>query len=185
MQRRSINIYMDSYIAGVLFGDGTYNKSKSGAYYVWIDQHERNLSILDRVSKTLQADGYKIYRYKVPDNKHRVLTYSKKLFVEFSALRGDPVTHFKNLNKRNKMKFVSGFFDAEGTYTDRIVIYNSHLGLLKEVQNFLKTIGIFPAIYKFGKIFGLQLYKKEYVEIFKKNINSTKIASSELKNVAG
>ncbi len=178
-------MYMDSYLAGVLFGDGTYNKGKNGAYYVWIDQHERNSKILDRVSEILQDNGHKIYRYRVPDNKLRVLTYSKKLFVEFQELRKNPVTHFEILNKKNKLKFVAGFFDAEGTHTDRIVIYNSHLKLLEAVQSFLKTIGIFPAIYKFGKISGLQLYKKEYVEKFKKNINAIKIASSGLKNVGG
>ena len=130
-------------------------------------------------------EKYKIYRYKVPQNKIRVLTYSKSLFLEFEKLRKDPVAFFEKLSKPKKLKFVAGFFDAEGTYTDRIVIYNSRLELLKSVQSFLTTIGIFPTIYKFGKISGLQLYKKIYVEKFKKDINSVKIASSGLKNVGG
>ena len=80
---------MNSYLCGVLLGDGCSYISKNKAFSVWIDQHNKNINILEKVKKIFQEDGYKIYHYKIPDNKQRVLTYSKKLYLEFRKIRED------------------------------------------------------------------------------------------------
>ena len=148
---------MNSYLSGVLVGDGCKYLAKNGAFSVWIDQHNRNLKILEKTKKILEKDGYKTYYYKIPDNKQRVLTYSKKLYLEFENIRKNLIEYFEKLPKKEKMKFIAGFFDAEGTVTDRLVIYNSNRKLLESLKKFLEKLGIICYIYRFGKIFGLQI----------------------------
>lgn len=167
---------MDAWLAGVLIGDGTCHYGKNKAYAVWIDQHDRNSKVLDRVQQKLQLSGFKIYRYNVPDNKARVLTYSKILFIEFQSIRKNSAKFFSSLNKKDKKEFIAGFFDAEGTVTDRIVIYNSDIQLLKVIQKFLQQVGIPSFIYKFGKIHGLQVYRKIHQEIFLKEIHAIRLS---------
>lgn len=168
-------LYMDPWLAGVLIGDGTCNRGKNRAYAVWIDQHKRNEKVLDEVQKVLQSVGFKTYRYTVPENKSRVLTYSKQLFLEFQSIRKDSAKLFSSLNDDEKKKFIAGFFDAEGTVTDRIVIYNSDVNLLNSIKEFLMEIEIPSHIYRFGKIHGLQIYKKNHVELFLKNVKSIRL----------
>lgn len=173
-----IILKMDNYLAGVLFGDGTCYKAKNGAYSVWIDQHERNKKVLDRVSQLLIQGGFKVYRYATNNSKSRVLTYSKKLFIEFSLLKNKPLDHFRGLNKNGKKEFIAGLFDAEGTQTDRVVIYNEHLLLLEEIKRFLETISIESHIYKFGKVFGIQIYRKIHLNRFISEIRAIRLSTS-------
>lgn len=130
---------------------------------------------MDEVQRVLQSIGLKTYRYAVPDNKHRVLTYSKPLFLEFERIMKNPARLFSRLDVEEKKRFVGGLFDAEGTATDRIVIYNSDTGLLKAIQRFLKQIGIPSYIYKFGKVHGVQVYRKVHVELFLKQIKAVRL----------
>lgn len=166
---------MDSYLAGMLAGDGCKYIRKNGAYSVWIDQHKKNLDILERTIKVLKESGFKIYVYNIPDDKRRVLTYSKGLYQEFENMMRNMSNFFEKLSEEEKKNFIAGFFDAEGTTTDRLVIYNSNKKLLGSFQEFFSSLGIISYIYKFGKIFGLQIYRKNSVQVFKKEIKCVKI----------
>lgn len=177
-------IIMDAYLAGVLFGDGTLcmwpNKVTC---QVGIDQHVRNSAVLFEVEKIFRKAGIKYYRYKIPDKKERVRTYSKELYKAFNSLRSNPAAYFKSLRDMEKRKFVAGFFDAEGTATDRLVIYNGNKKILLAVKEWLKTIGVQGNIYRFGKIFGLQIYRKKSVRSFLRYIKPVRVSSLWLRNL--
>lgn len=176
---------MESYLAGLLYGDGTCYKAKNGAYSVSIDQHQRNSIVLDKVSELLKDRGLRVYRYETNDNKSRVLVYSKQLFDEFMQVKKQSVAFFESLSSQNKKQFIAGFFDAEGTVTDRIVLYNSDIELLIAIRKFLQAIKVESNIYRFGKIFGLQIYRKQYVAQFVRNIKSLRLLASLVKKHRG
>jgi hypothetical protein len=177
---------MNAYLAGLLYGDGTRNKGKNRAFAVWIDQNNKNKSIVEEATKKFREHGLNVHQYGFLD-KTRSLVYSKKFYIEFGDLRKGPIDFFIKLAKLDKWKFVSGFFDAEGTVTDRIVIYNGNREFLEVVSNFLKSEGICCHIYKFGKIYGIQVYKRASIETLKKKlcgIKLKKIYSLKLTNIA-
>ena len=69
--------------------------------------------------------------------------------------------------------------DAEGTVTDRVVIYNKDIELLKSIQKKLNELGITGShIYKFGVIHGLQIYRRQSLKIFVGEIPAVKLQSS-------
>lgn len=173
---------MSPYLAGLLFGDGTSHLGKNGAYAVWIDQHERNSKIVLRVVKELESIGLNVHHYGFL-NKKRAMVYSKAMFIEFRRMRSNPKEFFRNLKIKDKFEFFSGFFDAEGTVTDRLVVYNGELDLLDEMQRFLEKNKIHGHIYRYGKIFGIQIYKRESIARLRELTDSTKICSGKLKNV--
>lgn len=116
----------------------------------------------------------------------KILVYSKKIFEIFKKAKQNPSQFFKGLGDEEKLQFISGFLDAEGTVTDRIVIYNSNKMLLEEIQEFLKSKGISSHIYTFGKVFGLQIYRRSEIKKLMKLLNSDKLlSSSRLKNIGG
>ena len=173
------------YLAGLLFGDGT---SHIRACSVWIDQVERNEPIILRAKEELEKIAKKVHYYRHTKNKIRAMIYSKKIYYEFLALRKDPVGFFNSLKENEKKKFIAGFFDAEGTVTDRLVLYNNHLKLLKAIKSFFTKEKIISYIYKFGKVYGVQIYQIESVKKFTKIIPSVKLSkhlfSSQVRNVA-
>lgn len=89
----------------------------------------------------------------------------------------DPARFFSRLSTDEKKYFIAGFFDAEGTATDRIVIYNSNTKLLRAIQNFLSEIGVPSYIYKFGKVHGVQIYRKAHVEMFLKHVKAVRLVA--------
>ncbi len=168
---------MNEYVVGLLFGDGVAHRNKRNrSYAIWIDQHEMNLDILEELKRIFERDKIKFYWYKVPDKKIRIYSCSKERFLELKSIKENPVGFFKKLNNKGKKKFIGGFFDAEGTVTDRLVIYNKDKKLLDEIKTFLETLGIISYIYKFPKVFGLQIYRKIHIQIFKKHIKSVKLS---------
>src|SRR3989338_418434 len=172
---------MDAYLAGLLYGDGTMNHGKNRAFAVWIDQCNRNKEIAEEASKKFREMELRVYQYGFLD-KTRSLVYSKNLYKEFEILRENPVEFFDNLQDKDKWDFISGFFDAEGTVTDRIVIYNRHLKLLEAISEFLSKQGLTCKIYRFGKIFGVQIYRAKSIEIFRKSIRGIKIRKPILRS---
>jgi len=174
---------MKPYLVGLLFGDGTSYLAKNKAYSVWIDQHERNSKIAERAKLEFEGIGLKVHYYAY-GNKVRALVYSKKTYLEFLKIRADPVKYFKKLGPRGKLEFISGLFDAEGTVTDRLVLYNGHIGILQEIQSFIaEKINVTGHVYRYGKICGLQIYKKDHIKAFINKTNSIKVRSSRLKNL--
>ena len=168
---------MKAYEAGLYFGDGVAHRNKKNrSYGVWIDQHIKNTDILENLKNRLAKKEVNFCCYKVPDNKIRVLFYSKEEFLKLKNVKENPVQFFNELSDREKKEFISGFFDAEGTITDRLVIYNQNKILLEEISKFLGTLGIVSYIYKFNRVFGLQIYRRNHVQIFRKNIKSVKLS---------
>lgn len=132
-----------------------------------VDQNNKNKEIVEEATKKFREHGLNVQQYGFLD-KTRSLIYSKKMCLEFSDIRNEPINFFVRLEKPDKWKFISGFFDAEGTVTDRIVIYNEDSEFLEAISNFLRTEGIDCHIYKFGKIYGIQIYKKASIRIWKR-----------------
>lgn len=173
--------HMDSYVAGMLYGDGTQFKGKNRAYAVWVDQHVRNNDIAEFFANKLRNLKFNVHAYGFtfgPTNMKRVLVYSKDLFQEFAKLKKDSVKFFKKLDDREKSEFIGGFFDAEGTVTDRLVVYNQDLLLLKAIKKFLQLKGIKSYIYRFGKIHGVQIYRKSDISKFRKLVSCIKLSRS-------
>ena len=169
-------ISMNPYLTGLFVGDGTMYLGKNWKYQVWIDQHDKNIDILKKAVEILRKEGFNVCVYKVPGNKTRAYVCAKRLFIEFSEIRKNPVKYFLNLNEKEKKEFIAGFFDAEGTVTDRLVIYNGNIELLQAIEKFLKELGLICYIYRFGKILGIQIYRKKSVEKFVEQIRCIKIS---------
>jgi hypothetical protein len=164
----------DPYLAGLLLGDGTLFRGKNRAYAVWIDQHLRNRRILDRAEEKLKANRLNVHRYSFL-NKERVLVYSKETYLAFKNLKRKPVEYFKSLDEKAKFQFISGFLDAEGTITDRLVIYSKSRELLEAMQSFIVGLGVNCYIYKFGKVYGLQVYERKSIAFLSSRLNSVKL----------
>jgi len=165
---------MSPYLAGLMFGDGTCFRGKNRAYGVWIDQQERNYRIVDEAEIELKRLKLNVHKYRFND-KVRALVYNKELFNEFKVLRGDAASFFESLNNKHKWDFLSGLFDAEGTVTDRLVVYNSDLKLLEVVQKFLLQQGATAYLYRFGKVWGVQVYRKQSVALLYARMNCVKL----------
>jgi len=155
---------MDPYLIGLLFGDGTSNYGKTNkAYSVWIDQNERNLKIAKKAKQEFEQLGLNVHYYPHSKNKIRAMVYSKEIYTEFQEVRKNPVKCFRSFNKKEKLKFISGFFDAEGTVTDRIVLYNGNLDILGEIQKFIADkLNVIGHVYRYGKVYGIQIYRREH-----------------------
>ena len=165
---------MKIYLLGLLAGDGTKYLGRNGRYCVWIDQQLSNIKILEKAKNILDSLGFNTFFYKIPGNKKRVLVYSKQLFQEFSNMTENLTKFFRSLTKEEKNEFIAGFLDAEGTVTDRVVIYNKDRKLLENIKEFLITeYGIICYIYHFGKIFGLQIYRKNSINTLKRVIKDS------------
>jgi len=100
---------------------------------VTIDQKEMEW-LKNIIKPILEKLGHKatFYRFKTGEDyfKWRVTTYSKHLFKLFKEIKKDSVGFVEKLRKRELMNFIAGFFDAEGSITDRINIYNKDIDLL-------------------------------------------------------
>ncbi len=167
------------YIAGILFGDGTSHKAANGAYSVWIDQVDKEI-LKQNVVPQLETLGSKVHFYSYfakADNvqKWRALVHSKTIYLWFKKLKQNPSNYVEQLSNKEMKEFVAGLFDAEGTITDRLVFYNKNKELLDMVKERLDALGIRSNLYKFGKVYGIQLYRKEYVEKFRASIPSFRL----------
>ena len=172
---------IDPYLVGVLYGDGSISKRKDGAYAVWIDQVKRNRDIIERVKSQFKQLGLKVFAYRYyakADHtfKYRALVYSKKLFLELRKIFKDISNYTKKLAAGAVKSFIAGFLDAEGTVTDRVVIYNKNLELLQTIQDRLTRMDIPNVyIYKFGVVEGLQIYRMNSLRKLVKEIPSVKL----------
>lgn len=177
---------MTPYLVGLLFGDGTSNYGKkNNAYAVWIDQHERNIEIAKKAKDEFEKIGLNVHYYTFL-NKVRAMVYSKATFIEFREIRNNTLGYFESLNEKERFEFISGFFDAEGTVTDRIVLYNGDKELLIAIKDFLfKVLEVVGHVYRYGKIHGLQIYRRNDIQKLIPKMISIKISvrSSQLRNV--
>jgi len=78
----------------------------------------------------------------------------------------------------------SGLLDSDGTITDRIVIYSSSKSLLKSISERLEIFSVKSHIYRFGRIFGLQIHDKNSLLTLLRMLSSGKLrAPARLKNI--
>ena len=179
---------MDPYLAGFLLGDGCSHKLSNGAYAVWVDQSVKNAIFLRRIKNCMRSYG-KVHEYEYVDKRHgvrkrRVLVYSKTLFEKFRRLKADATAFIEGIDENGFMEFLSGLLDSDGTVTDRIVFYSSSRLLLEKISKRLERFLIKSHIYKFGKIFGLQVHDQRSLTILSNKLSSSKLrAPARLRNI--
>ncbi len=179
---------VDPYLVGILFGDGSTSKRKDGAYAVWVDQTERNKEIIEHTIPRLQQLGYKVYSYRYYAKsdkvwKYRALVYSKELYLDLRTKFEHITTYVGELSDDEARSFIAGVMDAEGTVTDRVVIYNGNKALLEAIQQRLEFLGVtYSHIYKYSTIHGLQIYRRDSLRRFIKAIPSVKLKRKKVRN---
>ena len=176
---------VDPYLVGVIFGDGSLSKRKDGAYAVWVDQAEKNRHIFQQGilprfnSLGLKVHAYRYYAKRDGTYKHRALVYSKELYLQLRKTFREIGAYLDQLSDKDARLCIAGVMDAEGTVTDRIVIYNKNVTLLKSIQRKLNELGIADSrIYKFGVVHGLQIYRRRSLKRLVGEIPAVKLQSS-------
>lgn len=183
------NQRVTAYLAGLLFGDGCIYVSNNAAYCVWIDQVVgRGDAVVEKAEAEMSRLGYKTYRYLYnlqngKAAKHRVLVYSKRLYQQVKEIKTHIVEYVSRLNDEELLSFVGGLFDAEGTFTNRIVVYNRNKELLDLLRERLARFGLRTNVYRFGKIYGLQLHDKKSMSKIMFLLTSPVVRSARLKNI--
>jgi len=175
-------MWVDPYIAGLFFGDGCIYKRKDGTYRVWIDQADKNKEVLKHeaiprlIRMQVKTHFYSYYSRKDGVMKWRILLYSKELYMVMREVFQKITEYFESLPDMEARQFIAGLFDAEGTKTDRIVIYNRNVDLLRLIKQKLEDFGIKNSYtYSFGPIYGLQIYRKSSVKKFLEVIPSYRL----------
>ena len=175
---------IDAYLVGMIYGDGSVSKRKDGAYAVWVDQAQKNYDIFSKgVLPRFKRLGPKVYSYRYYAKrdrtyKHRALVYSKQLYTELREIFRDIGGYLNQLSDDDSKRFIAGILDAEGTVTDRIVIYNKNTKLLEAIQNKLSALGISDShIYKYGVVHGLQIYRRASLKSLVGEIHAVKLRS--------
>ena len=174
---------LDPYLVGIIRGDGSASKRKDGAYAVWVDQAEKNRKIIEEVKPRFQRLGLKTYFYRYYAKhdkawKYRALVYSKELYTRLKSVFRNIRAYIDELSDEEAKQFIAGVLDAEGTVTDRIVIYNKSVVLLRAIQRRLEKLGILNShIYKFGVVHGLQIYRRRSLKSIVGEIPAVKLRS--------
>ena len=182
---------IDPYLVGFLRGDGSISKRKDGAYAVWVDQAEKNRDIFRKgVLPRFERLGPKVYSYryyakKDKTYKFRALVYSKELYTELRKIFRGIKPYIDGLSERQVKQFIAGMMDAEGTVTDRVVIYNKNTRLLRLIQQRLDQLGVSNShIYKFGVVYGLQIYRRKSLKSLVGEIPSVKLRSRNVTTIS-
>lgn len=177
------------YLAGFLLGDGSAHHNKSNrAYEVTIDQILHNKHLMKRIKSQMSVFG-KVHHYPFnsPDGeKYRMRVYSKPLYLQVLSLKTDPIVFFKDLDSKERLEFIGGYIDADGTFSNKkLILYSKNKGLLEEIKKFLKnTCKLNSAIYGFNAssfnlddrlIYGLQFSTKHKPVELLKSIPSVKL----------
>ena len=131
---------LDPYLVGIIRGDGSASKRKDGAYAVWVDQAEKNHRIIEEVRLRFERLGLKVFYYRYYSKqdqayKFRALVYSKEFFMHLKSVFRNIKAYIDKLSDEEAKQFIAGITDAEGTVTDRIVIYNKNTILLRAIQH--------------------------------------------------
>ena len=140
----------------------------------------RGQLLSSEVVPRLQKMNFKVHFYDYTSradgsHKWRALVFSKDLFLWFGEMRRNITDVVDGLTNKDFKNFLAGFFDAEGTHTDRLVIYNKNKKLLVSIQRRLLDIGISGQIYRYGAVHGIQIYRKLDVEKFRRLIPSYRL----------
>lgn len=84
----------EAFLLGLLAGDGAKHLAKNGRYMVWIDQHIKNIKILEKARNILRDLGFNVFFYSIQESKKRIMVYSKKLFQQFDEMMKNPTQFF-------------------------------------------------------------------------------------------
>jgi len=175
-------VNIDSYLVGILYGDGWTYKREAGSYVTCIDQAEKNKRIiLDEVVPRFKRMGFELkpYRYFAKHDgtfKWRAQVYSKELFLELKKIFKHILAYFRKLSPNDAKKFIAGFTDAEGTVIKgAIVIYNQNIRLLHAIRRRLRQFGVAPTyIYHYYNSEGLAIMRRECVRKLLREIPALK-----------
>ena len=178
---------LDPYLVGIIRGDGSASKRRDGAYAVWVDQAKKNHKIIEEVRSRFKRLGLKVFFYRYYSKqdkawKYRALVYSKELYLRLKSVFHNIRAYIEKLSDDESRQFIAGVLDAEGTVTDRVVIYNKSMVLLRAIQEKLDKLGIFHShIYEFGVVHGLQIYRRRGLKSLVGEIPAVKLRSATTK----
>ncbi len=154
---------------------------------MWVDQAEKNRDIFEQgVLPRFERLGPKVYSYRYYAKKDktyklRALVYSKELYTELREIFRDMESYIDQLSDNEVKQFIAGMMDAEGTVTDRVVIYNKDTKLLQLIQRSLDRLGVTNShIYKFGVVHGLQIYRRASLKRLVGEIPSVRLRSRKM-----
>ena len=174
-------------LLGFLFGDGYCYRHKSGAYVVAFEQKLNAKKIirnykkkLEEITSLLEGDARKVF-IKRKGEKAEIYVYSKKLYREVKMIKQHPVEVFRKMKTQEKIEFITGIIDADGTVIqNEIAIYNSNRELLSHIKAFLQTIGIHASFSKNRHIWRLRIRSKKSIEKCRRLFSSSlKVAGVE------
>ncbi len=155
-------------LIGFLVGDGFYYMKRSRKnYLVGFVQSSKRREIPE-VYKSLLSIIFnrKPIEERAPNNVVKVYIYSKDAYYFFKEIKDDPAKYFRQIPPEEKIKFLGGFTDAEGTVKrDRIILYNANRDLLIEIQEFLKTLGVRSTLHYHHGAYELHIWEKRSREI--------------------
>ncbi|MEM0121733.1 MAG: LAGLIDADG family homing endonuclease [Thermoprotei archaeon] len=174
----NLSIEKMPYLIGAFLGDGNINiNKKKGNYQVrfFIGLNPKNLEFENAIQMAIRKLGLHSKAFYTKGKKKCIviITYSKKLCMFFKRIK-------KNLNLLNPMlqnqkwlqNFVTGFYDAEGTYNKAnklVSMSNTNRELITFVKKALEVIGfnsatIYVVNYKghpsWQPLYRIQLNKK-------------------------
>ena len=163
----------DPQLLGFLLGDGyaIYNKARK-SYDVGFEQSIRkNWPILAVYTALMTKTGNKIQVGLKKDDKMRVYIYSRPLYYHIKELRRTSAETFMAMKDVEKLRFIAGFFDAEGSITAKeISLYNKDKELLDAIVKFLRSNEISCLVRPCKNIFRVRIRSKssrlKFIKLF-------------------
>ncbi len=192
------------YVLGALFGDGcAYYWKKLGRHLInLVGDKEFTAKYAKAISECTNSQPKSYLNTK--RNFWYVNMCNTELYFLFKEVKGDlsklQIMLEKGNCRINSLKFIEGFFDAEGCVkiikekvrkTPKICldITNTNKEILDIIQKLLQKELSIEAKYSIQKADGiknkqvayhLRIYKKEFVKIFFENVNTTKLKEEKV-----
>ena len=147
-----------AYISGVILGDGYIKRRKRGRSRTRtiIVLESRDYDFVENFAKLAASITRKKRRYAIMKRQRDGQFITEVSSRKFYQLYKSFVKTLPKASKKQKIEFLKGFFDAEGSPGIRVgkdgltikpCIGNSKLSLLKLVQKLLRELGIVSKIY--------------------------------------
>ncbi len=157
---------MTARILGFLYGDGCcYKNESNGAYVVEFEHSRKNIETVEKYYQLMRKFGSVLKVVK--GDKIRVTMYSKSLFQLLKKVKNNPEKYFKSLEEPEKLYFILGFLDADGSITkNEIVIYDKNKILLEAIHDFLKMKRIKSNVRRNKNIWRLRIRSKNSLRSF-------------------
>ncbi len=133
--------YMRGYVAGIFIGDGTWDFYKNKrSYFIRIAMKDleapmRTFEFLKALGLSKEKSEIRTYKVKTSD-LFKIESWSKKIYdmiLDIIENRGNSVDFAKG--------FLSGIYDAEGSYSSVLRISNYDESVIKDVEMYGKFLG--------------------------------------------